>query len=499
MNDKLLKLKEILGEVYDLNTVLAVLDWDQQVNMPSAGTEGRANQAATVSRIAHEKFVDDSVGALLEDLLSESSDLDPDSDEACMIKVVKREYDRQKKVPSSYVAEFAATASAAHMHWEKAKHESEFSLFSAPLKKIFDLRREYAGFFAPYDHVYDPLLDEFEPGMKTADVLAIFDKVRASQVELIHEIAEKAQPDTACLHQHFNPQAQWDFAVDAASAIGYDFTRGRQDRAVHPFTTTFNLDDVRITTHIYPDNLSGLFSTLHEAGHAIYEQNVSKLLARTPLGTGASLAIHESQSRMWENLIGRSKAFWKFMYPGLQKSFPGVFDDTGMEQFYRAINKVEPGFIRVDADEATYNLHIMLRLELEIAVLERRIEVSDLPEAWNTKMHEYLGIIPPNDSLGVLQDVHWASGAVGYFPTYALGNMISAQVWEAAAKDMPELESSIERGNFGDLREWLAEKIHRHGAKFEPQELVRRVTGSEIDPEPYLKYLRGKYTELYSL
>lgn len=386
MMDKLNKLKTILGEVHDLSTALAVLDWDQQVNMPVAGSDGRASQTSTISRMAHEIFVDDQVGELLEALESYRRELPPDSDDACLLKVTRREYDRKKKVPAAYVAEFAAVTSAAHMQWEHARAQSDFSIFKPALEKIFRLRREYAGFFAPYDHVYDPLLDEFEPGMKTADVKEIFAQLRPQQVTLIHAIREKAAPDASFLHQQFEPQQQWNFGVEAAKMIGYDMKRGRQDKAAHPFTTTFNLNDVRITTRIFSDSFSGLFSTLHEAGHAIYEQNISPLLERSPLGTGASLAIHESQSRLWENLVGRSREFWTFFYPRLQAAFPGRFDDVSLEKFYRGINRVEPGLIRVDADEATYNLHVMLRLELEIAVLEGQITVSDLPEAWNEKM-----------------------------------------------------------------------------------------------------------------
>ncbi|MCP3966269.1 MAG: carboxypeptidase M32 [Lentisphaerae bacterium] len=498
MQDKLKKLKALVAEAHELGRVAAVLDWDQQVNMPHAAAGARACQTSIVSRLAHEKFTSAEIGELLEECAAENSSLEPDSDDACLLKVLKRDYERQCKVPSEYVAEFSHTASAAHVEWEKAKNSSDFKLFEPSLKKIFDLRRQYSGFFAPYDHIYDPLLNEFEPGMKTAAVLEVFEKVRPQQVELIKAISERPAPDCKCLQDHFVPHAQWELSVNAAAAMGYDFSRGRLDKAVHPFTTTFSLNDVRITTAVSPETLAALHSTMHEAGHAIYEQNISQSLEYTPLATGASLAIHESQSRMWENIVGRSRAFLRFFYPEIQKMFPQL-KTVPMETFYRAINKVSPGFIRVEADEATYNMHVMLRLELEIAIIEGRLAVADLPSAWNEKMRDYLGITPPNDGLGCLQDVHWSAGLVGYFPTYALGNMISAQIWECVNNDVPDLEQQIERGEFEGLRGWLKEKLHRHGSKFEPCDLIKRVTGSEINPEPYLNYLRSKYSEIYGL
>jgi carboxypeptidase Taq len=500
MNKEFVELKERLSEIHDLSSAIAVLDWDQQVNMPSAGAEGRANQLALLSRLAHEKFVDGRVGELLDNLKTFTDGLDPESDEACLVKVTKREYDRKVKVPSQFVAKFARTASNAHVEWEKAKVASDFSLFRPWLEQIFDLRREYAEFFAPYDHVYDPLLDEFEPGLKTAEVKAIFDKVRPAQVELIQAIGRCPETDDAFLHQTLDPQLQWELGVEASNAIGFDRSRGRQDKSVHPFTTTFDLNDVRITTRIIPDNFaSGFFSTMHESGHAMYEQGISPLLRHTPLCTGASLGIHESQSRLWENLVGRSLDFWIFFYPRLRSKFPGYFDNVSLKDFYRGINKVKRSLVRTESDEATYNLHIMLRLEIEISVLEGKVAVRDLPEIWNARMQEYLGVVPDNDAHGILQDVHWAGGAVGYFPTYALGNMISAQIWECVNRDIPDLSERIRQGSFVELHGWLAEKIYRHGAKFEPQELVRKVTGSSIDPAPYIRYLNHKYRDIYGL
>jgi carboxypeptidase Taq len=336
--------------------------------------------------------------------------------------------------------------------------------------------------------------------MKTSDVQAIFADLRAEQTALIQEIAARPEVEDAFLHQPYDEQKQWDFGVEVITRFGYDWNHGRQDRSAHPFTNSSSVDDVRITTRIFPDYLNaGLFATMHESGHALYNQGFDPKLSRTPLAGGASMAIHESQSRMWENLVGRSLPFWEFYYPNLQKTFPAQLGGVSLENFYRAINKVQPSLIRVEADEATYNLHIMLRLELEIALLDGSLEVKDLPEAWNSRMQQYLGISPPTNADGVLQDVHWSSGLFGYFATYALGNLVSAQLWECILQDHPDMPDLVRGGEFNALLRWLREKVHQHGAKFEPQELVEKVTGSKIDAAPYLRYLRNKFGSIYGL
>jgi len=493
--------REMLGEVIDLQLAAAVLEWDQQTYMPEAGAQPRAMQLGTLMRLAHARFVHDDFGAALEQAKTSAAQMDPDSDEAGIVRNVQREFQRQRRIPSDWVAEDARTTSLARQAWEKARAESDFAHFRPHLQKVIELRRQYAGFFAPYDHVYDPLLDVYEPGMKTAQVRTVFGTLRPQQVELVRQIAERGLPvDASMLHRKYAVQKQWDIGVEIITDFGYDFKAGRQDKTAHPFTTTFGVGDVRITTRHDPDYLpSGLFSTLHEAGHALYAQGIGPTLDRTPLLAGASYAVHESQSRMWENLVGRSRPFWNHYYPRLQKLFPRALGDVDVESFYRAINKVERSLIRVEADEATYNLHIMLRFEIEIALLDRSLEVKDLPQAWNQKMQEYLGLTPPDDAQGVLQDIHWSSGYVGYFPTYALGNLIALQLWEKIRSEIPDLERQIERGEFGELLSWLRQNIHRHGGKFEPADLVRRVTGSAITSEPYLRYLRSKYGEIYKL
>ena len=500
MQEKLDKFKQLIAEVTDLGRAEALLGWDQQTYMPRGSAEDRGNILETVAGLSHKMFTSKEMGDLLADLAPYADTLDPDSDDACLIKRTGHDYEKRTRVPTEWVAEFARVTTMGQMAWEEAKRADDFEVFRPHLEKLVQLRRDYANFFKPYDHVYDPLLDDFEPGMKTSEVQSIFNALRPQQVQLLKEIAAKPVIDDAFLHIPYDEQGQWDFGIDVITRFGYDFNRGRQDKAVHPFTTSFGIDDVRITTRFDPDRAaSALFSTMHEAGHAMYEQGVSKTLRRTLLANGASMAVHESQSRMWENLIGRSRAFWQFFYPRLVKQFPGQLANVSEEQFYRGINKVEPSLIRVEADEATYNLHIMLRLEVEIALLEGSLQVGDLPQVWNKKMEEYLGVVPPTNREGVLQDVHWSGGMMGYFPTYALGNLVSAQLWERMLVDIPNLEAQISQGKFDELLGWMRTNIHQHGAKFEPQVLVKRVTGTTIQPEPYMKYLRGKYSEIYNL
>lgn len=498
MSEKLNQLKEILGEVSDLNHAASVLSWDQQVNMPPGGGEARGQQLATLGKLSHEKSTSDKVGKLLDDLKQEFAG--SDSDDAALVRVAARNYDKTMRVPSEFVSEQAVVTTAAFEAWVDAKKKSDFSIFHPHLEKVFDLARKYVSFFPPSDHPYDVLLDDYEPGMKTADVQAIFDKLRPQQVKLIRNIKSAKQVKADFLHKKYAEKKVWDFSAAIASKFGYDFTRGRQDKAAHPFETSFSVNDVRITNRYAPDNpLATLFSGMHEAGHAMYEQGINPAYERTPLANGVSSAVHESQSRMWENLVGRSLPFWEYFFPELKKAFPTQLDGISAKTFYKAINKVEPTFIRVSADEATYNLHIMLRLELEIGMIEGKIAIKDLPEIWNAKMQEYLGVTPPDDAHGVLQDIHWSAGLIGYFPTYALGNLVSAQLWEKINKDIRDLDQQIRNGKFDALLAWLRKNIHVHGHKYDPQDLVKKVAGSKIDPSAYVRYLTKKYSDIYGL
>lgn len=500
MEEKLKELKELLWEVADLRAASNVLGWDQLVNMPEAGAQDRGEQISTLERILHIKATSEEIGILLDELSEYQEQLEPDSDDARLIKVTKREYDKHTKVPSEYVAEFARVSTVAQSVWEKAKAKSDFESFRPHLEKLVELRRQYANYFKPWDHVYDPLLDDFEPGMKTTEVQEIFNLLRPKQVELIRAIGEKEQVDKSFLYLNYPEENQWDFGVEVITKFGYDWDCGRQDKSAHPFTTSFGLNDVRITTRFKEDYLpTAMFGTMHECGHALYELGVDKKLNRTPLADGASMAVHESQSRMWENLIGRSEPFWKYFYPRLREIFPSQLGNIDMETFYKGVNAVESSLVRVEADEATYNLHIMLRLEMEISLMEGSLDAKDAPAAWNEKFENYLGIVPPDDARGVLQDVHWSFGGFGYFPTYALGNLVSVQIWERMEEDMPGIEEQVAKAEFGQILAWLRENVHVHGAKFEPQELVKIVTGSKITPEPYIRYLEKKFGGIYRL
>ncbi|MCX6039025.1 MAG: carboxypeptidase M32 [Chloroflexi bacterium] len=499
MEKKIEQLKTILSEISDLSYTAALLGWDQQTYMPPGGAEARGNQLALLGRLVHERVTSPELGKLLDELKPYAARLDPDLDDARLVKVTARGYEKAVRVPTKHVVEFSQATTLGQQAWVEARAKSDFSIFRPHLEKIVALRQEYASFFPNFEHPYDALLDDFEPNMKTADVKAIFDGLRPRQVELIKAIAGKPQVDDSFLHQPFDEKKQWDFGAEVITKFGYDWNRGRQDKAPHPFTTSFSINDVRITTRVAPDFLNSmLFGTMHECGHALYGMGAAPELERTGLEGGASLAVHESQSRMWENLVGRSFPFWQYFYPRLQETFPQLAG-VPLEKFYKGINKVQPSLIRVEADEATYNLHIMLRLELEIALIEGKVAAKDMPDLWNAKTQEYLGVTPPSDDKGVLQDIHWSGGAIGYFSTYALGNLVSVQLWEKINQDIPDLVEQMRQGKFETLLGWLREKTHRHGAKFEPQELVQKVTGSKIDPAPYMRYLTKKYSEIYNL
>ncbi len=500
MDSKLQTLKARLNEAHDLQMVSDLLDWDQQTYMPPGASEARSEHYATLKRLAHEKFVADEVGVLLDDLASTEVMADPDSDDACLVRVAKDEYDRKRRLPAALVADIARHQTVAHEVWVKARSESNFELFRPALEKMFDLKRRQAEALGYSESIYDPLLHEYEPFMKTAAVKATFDGLRSEIVPLVKAVSARAGAvSDAVLRQPFDVDSQRRFAVSVIRQFGFDFDCGRLDVAVHPFCTHFSMDDVRLTTRFDPDFLNtALFGAMHESGHGLYEQGVSPALKRTLLAEGASLGVHESQSRLWENLVGRSRGFWKFFYPKLQGAFPQLAK-TDLETFYRAINRVQPSLIRVEADELTYSLHIMLRFELEQEVLEGKVRVADLPAAWNAKMNDYLGLAPPDDRLGVLQDVHWAGGLIGYFATYALGTIVSVQLWEKAVADVPAIPSQIEQGHFTGLLGWLRENVHRHGKKFPPAGLVRRATGGPLDAAPYVAYLKKKYGELYGV
>jgi carboxypeptidase Taq len=486
------RLRARLAEVNDLTKAATLLFWDQRVMMPPGGAAARAEALGTVSRLAQERFTDGEVGGLLEELrgLEESSDYD--SFEASLIRRTRREHEKAVRVSPELVGEIRRASALGLAAWGAAKEGSDFEQLRPHLETQLELRHKYVACFPPADETYDVLLDDFEPLMKTADVRNVFDELKRELLPLIEEIGDAGDVDDSFLSGEFDPAKQRELGIEIARAFGYTDDEWRLDPTGHPFMTTPGTGDIRLTSNFRPHDLSSLFATMHEFGHGVYEWGVDRSFARTPLHSGVSLAVHESQSRTWENLVGRSRAFWRWFYPRLQDAFDAQLGSVDEEAFYRAVNKVEPSLIRIDADEVTYNMHIILRFELEQELIDERLAITDLPEAWNARMEEYLGVDVPDDARGVLQDMHWAGGALGYFPTYALGNVISVQIWERALADLGDLDERFERGEFGDLREWLREHLYTLGAKFTPQETIERVTGSRIDAKPYVRYLREK-------
>ncbi len=501
MEAKLQEMKTRLIEINDLESAASVLGWDLSTFMPPGGAPARARQLATLGRIAHEKFVDPTIGKLLEDLRPYEESLPYDTDEASLIRVTRRDYERAVKVPPSFVAQLYAHTAESYDVWAKARPKNDFAATQPYLEKTLDLSRQLADFFPGYEHVADPLIDFSDYGMKASILRALFDELRAKIVPMVKAITAQPPADDSCLRQHFPEAQQLAFGVKVVKRFGYDFDRGREDKTPHPFTTKFSIDDVRITTRVDENHLAeALFGTMHEAGHALYELGVQKDFEGLPLAEGTSAGVHESQSRLWENIVGRSWGFWKFFYPKLQAVFPDQLGSVSLDTFYRAINKVEHSLIRTDADEVTYNLHIMLRFSLELELLEDRLAVRDLPEAWHERFAADFGLSPPDDRDGVLQDVHWYSGVIGgAFQGYTLGNILGAQFFEAALLDHPGIPDEIEEGEFGTLHGWLKENIYHHGRKYTASELVERITGGPMSIEPYVRYLRAKYGQLYEL
>jgi carboxypeptidase Taq len=491
-------LRSQAAELHHLTKVAHVLNWDQRTMMSPAGAPARAAQLATVTRILHELLVSDETARLLEAAEVHEDGLEYDSDDASLIRFLRREREKARRVPASLRAEMSAAASRALPVWERARAESDFESFRPYLERNVELRREYVACLGEADEPYDHLLDDYEPGMKTAEVRAVFDELKEGLVPLIAEIGEREPVDTSCLRGPFELDRQHELERRVLEAFGFTRESWRIDETVHPFASSSSVADIRLTSRHRPDDLHSLFATMHEFGHGLYERQVGLELEGTPLARGCSLVIHESQSRMWENLVGRSAPFWRWCYPSLRELFPS-FRDVELDEFYRAINAVRPSLIRIEADEATYNLHIVLRFELEQELIAGNGDLRDLPERWDAKMREYLGVEVPDVADGLLQDMHWAAGHIGYFSTYSLGNIVSCQLWERIRADLADLDEQLEQGDFGPLREWLREHVHRHGRKFLPGELLGRVVGGGIDPQPYLRYLRAKLGAIYAL
>ena len=488
-------------EISLLGTSASVLHWDQETYMPPKGAENRGNQVSLLARLAHEQFTDAKIGNLLGEVENSDQVKDPASDAAVNARELRRAYDRATKIPATLVAEISKTAVLGHHAWIDARKHADYGKFKPWLAKMLDLRKQEANCVGYQTVIYDALLDEYEPHETTANLVRVFESLRDPLIELVGKI--KSSPRKApveILERHYPAAAQEFFARDAARAVGFDFDAGRLDVSVHPFCTDFSPLDVRMTTR-YDESYFGdaFFGVLHETGHALYGQGLPVAHLGTPLGEPVSLGIHESQSRLWENLVGRSRAFWEHFYPKAQTIFAQQLKDVTPDQWYFAINDVRPSFIRTESDEATYNLHILLRFEMEQAMLSGDLGVDDVPGAWNERMQKYFGLTPPDDSKGCLQDTHWSGGALGYFPTYTLGNLYAAQFFEQARKDLGDLDAMFARGEFQPLLAWLRENIHRHGKRYTARELVNNITGRELSAEPLLNHLRQKASELYGV
>jgi len=489
-----------LAEINYLAQAGAVLGWDHQCYMPSGGAQARAESLAVISKIAHEMSVADETKRLLEGAEAEISGVDLDDDRALTLRVVRRNYDKAAKLPTSLVAAISRETAIGHETWVHAREKSDWSLFAPTVERLLDLSRQVADCLGHTGNRYDALLDQYEPGMKTADVARVFGELRPGLVALVKDIAAAPPVSDDILRRDFDEAGQLAFGEKVIRRLGFDFTRGRQDRAVHPFCTSFGRNDVRITTRFDKNWLPmALMGTIHETGHALYEQGFDPKDDATPLSGATSLGFHESQSRLWENIVGRSRAFWNVFYPDLQAQFPGTLDDVDVDTFYRAINRVDPSLIRVEADEVTYCLHIMLRFEMEQAMISGDLAVADVPAAWNEKMRDYLGITPPNDAEGCLQDVHWSGASFGYFPTYAIGTILSAQLFEKAVAEKPAIPVELAAGEFAGLLDWLREKVHRPGQRYQPAELVQRICGEPAQSHSYLKYLNEKFRDVYQI
>jgi len=495
------KLCEAVQEAAMIERIQHLLEWDEQTKMPKAGGAYRAEQMAYMAGLVHQKQTAPEIGEWLDQLSESPLAADPKSDTGSNIRHLRRDYDKKTRLPQTLVEQLAKACTLGQQVWIEARSADDFKKFQPNLEEIIRLKREEAAALGYEKTPYDPLLDDYEPGESTENVARVLSELRDALVPLVQAIAEsKRRPDASLVARKYPVDAQERFGTHVAQAIGFDFNAGRLDVTAHPFCTGLGPGDVRITTrydeHAFSD---AFFGILHEAGHGLYDQGLPREQYGLPLGEDVSLGIHESQSRMWENQVGRSRAFWEHFFPQAQAAFPEALGDVQVSAFYGAVNEVRPSLIRVEADEVTYNLHILIRFELEQALIEDRLQVADLPAAWNEKYQHYLGVTPPNDADGVLQDVHWSAGLFGYFPTYALGNLYAAQFFRQANEDLGDLEASFRQGDFSSLLAWLRENIHRHGRRYTPAQLAERITGSPLTHDALMEHLTQKYGEIYGL
>ncbi len=497
-------LRKELKTVADLRGASALLQWDQETYMPKNAGASRAEQIALLDTLSHEHLVGDAVRGPLSELVNLDTgepQEGPTDEEHRLLHEIWRDFHRAIALPKEFVEEYSQTTSLAQQVWAQARQDNDFAKFAPYLDKVIKLKFREIDYLGVQTTPYDTLLDYFEPGMTSADVTVLFEAVKERLIPLVQKIAESGvDTGVELLRKDYDVNKQWDFGVKVLEDMGYDLNTGRQDKSAHPFTTSFHPTDVRITTRFNKNDLLSAFSsTVHEGGHALYEQSMDQEWYGTPFCDAISYGIHESQSRLWENLVGLSRPFWSHYYPRLQKLFPENLKTVTVDEFYQAINTVEPSLIRVEADEATYNLHIMLRFEIEKLIINDRVPVAELPQLWNDKMKEYLNIQPDSDANGVMQDVHWSFGGFGYFPTYALGNLYNVPMYNQAKVEITDLVSKIASGNLGELREWLGEKVHRVGRRRTAAELIVDITREKLSAGPFMDYLEEKYTAVYSL
>ncbi|HTL83082.1 MAG TPA: carboxypeptidase M32 [Bacteroidia bacterium] len=488
---------ETLRRIADINFTSAVLGWDQETYMPEGSAATRAQQLSTLAGLSHQMSTTDELGKLLEELNKDNS---LDEAQKANVKQTLKDYTKAKKYTTAFVEEMSKTISESFSAWQSAKAKNDFSLFAPKLKKLVELKRKECELLGYKEHPYDALLDLHEPGLTTKDVEKLFVDVRGQLVPFVKLIAAKPGNSNEILHIHYPKDKQWEFSIHLLKQMGFDFNIGRQDISVHPFTTSFSSQDVRVTTRIDENNLSDCVTgTIHEGGHALYEQGLPVSSYGLPSGEAVSLGIHESQSRLWENNVGRSLEFWKGQFAELQKYFPQQLKNKTTKDLFTALNVVKPNLIRINADELTYHSHIMIRFEVERAIFSNELEVENIPAFWNKKYKDYLGLDVPSDSEGCMQDVHWSHGSFGYFPTYSLGSFYAAQFFAKAKKDIPELEKEIENGNFSSLLKWLRENIHQYGKRFGAKDLCKRVTGEELNFSHFMDYAKEKYGMLYGI
>ncbi len=491
------ELWEHFTEIMRLNYIGELLGWDQQVNMPKGSVKGRAEQHALIRKLIHSRIKSDKTGELIKnakklDNLSET--------ELAMIREAKREYKHATRIPDDLVVEIAKTASVGNMNWQKAREKKDFSIFKPFLEKMINLRIKYAEHLNTGPTLYSTLLDIYEPGSTYEWYSKIFNALKSKLIKIITKLDSSSdKPDQSILKKYYDPEKQWQMSIEIIKKLNFDFNIGRQDKSTHPFTASLSSIDTRITTRIWENFLPAcIFGTIHECGHALYEMGFKEEIQDSLLAEGTSLGIHESQSRLWENIVGRSKEFWTYWYPKFQTAFPENLKDYSMDEFYRSMNVVQPSFIRVEADEVTYGLHIILRFELEKMIIEENIQVDELPGLWNEKMEELLGITPPDDAEGILQDPHWGGG-FGYFPTYALGNLYGAQIYNEALKEIPNLAEDFKKGEFKNLLDYLNENVYQYGKIYRPSDLIKRISGEDLNPDYFIKRIEEKFYPIYNL